>query len=62
MFREQQWVSFFLFPLLSHPGSNCSDSAASSSVSAIYSCPFHLRSLNDLKKKKNEGGRNKVGE
>lgn len=62
LYLENNWISFICFPLLSCPRSNCSDSAASSSMCAVNSCPFHLRSLNDFKKKekwrlkKQEGG------
>lgn len=62
LYLENHCVSFIFFPFLSCPRSNCSDFAASSSMCAVNSCPFHLRSLNDLKKKekwrskKQEGG------
>lgn len=52
LYLENNWVSFIFFPILSCPRSNCSDSAASNSMCAVNSCPFHLRSLNDFKKKK----------
>lgn len=53
--ENNNWVSFIFFPLLSCPGSNCNDSAVSSSLCAVNSWPFHLRSLNDLKKEKRRG-------
>lgn len=59
--ENNNWVSFIFFPLLSCPGSNCNESAVSSSLCAVNSWPFHLRSLNDLKKRKTKGEETRWG-